>query len=157
MNMFEEARALEVTMKMCNASQSDMAKRLGVSQSYVANKIRLLGLSHDMQEKISKSGISERHARALLRLSDKEKREHALKRIIEDRLTVKDSEALIEFLHDGEAPMLIMKERDCLRVDKFKSTLDESLDTLRSIGIEVTKSMSFYGRKTYITICIEEP
>lgn len=157
MNMFDEARALSVTMKMCRSSQSEMAKKLGVSQSYVANKLRLLGLSDDMQRRICESGITERHARALLRLTDESARAMALDKIVKERLTVKDSEALIDFLHDGEAPRLIHREQDCLRVDKFKSTLKSSLDTLRSLGIEATQNVSFYGRKTYITICIEEP
>lgn len=156
MNMFEEARALGVTMKMCNMSQSEMAKRLGVSQSYVANKLRLLGHTEDMQKRICESGISERHARALLRLTDEKKRNEALEKIISGKLTVKDSEALIEVLHDQDAPRLIRSDR-AHSVELFKSALKSSVATLVSLGIDAHKSESYYGRKTYITICIEEP
>ena len=157
MNMFDEARSVKGMIEMCALTQGELAKKLGVSQSYVANKLRLLGFSDEMQRRICESGITERHARALLRLTDEEKRKEALTKIITDRLTVKDSEALVDFLHDGEAPKLIDRARDCFRVDKFKSTLKSSLTTLRSLGISATLSESFYGRKTYITICIEEP
>ena len=68
MDMFDEARAIRSTMELCHLTQGELARQLGVSQSYVANKLRLLKFSQKMTEKIRSSGISERHARALLRL-----------------------------------------------------------------------------------------
>ena len=74
MNMFEEASALEGTIKMCKLTQSDIAKKLGVSQSYIANKLRLLSFSESMKAEILSSGLTERHARAVLRLKGEELR-----------------------------------------------------------------------------------
>ena len=68
MDMFDEAKAIRSTMELCHLTQGELARQLGVSQSYVANKLRLLKFSEKMTEKIRSSGISERHARALLRL-----------------------------------------------------------------------------------------
>ena len=68
MDMFDEAKAIRSTMELCHLTQGELARQLGVSQSYVANKLRLLKFSQKMTEKIRSSGISERHARALLRL-----------------------------------------------------------------------------------------
>ena len=72
MDMFDEARAIRSTMELCHLTQGELARQLGVSQSYVANKLRLLKFSQKMTEKIRSSGISERHARALLRLIEGE-------------------------------------------------------------------------------------
>ncbi len=98
MNIFEEARALYGTIKMCGITQQEIARRLGVSQSYIANKLRLLKFSIGMQEKITESGLCERLARALLRIKDERVQESALSQITERRMTVAEGEALVEAL-----------------------------------------------------------
>ncbi len=98
MNIFEEARALRGTIKMCGITQQEIAKRLGVSQSYIANKLRLLKFSEKMQEKITENGLCERLARALLRIKDERLQESALSQMTERRMTVAEGEALIEAL-----------------------------------------------------------
>ena len=98
MNIFEQARALWGTIKMCEMTQEEMAKKLGVSQSYVANKLRLLKFSARMQERITESGIGERQARSLLRLSDERLQEAALPEIVAKKLRVAESEMLVDKL-----------------------------------------------------------
>lgn len=98
MNMFEEARALCGTIRMCGITQQEIAKKLGVSQSYIANKLRLLNFSDRMQAKISESGICERLARALLRIKDEALQESVLAQLIDRRMTVAEGEALVESL-----------------------------------------------------------
>ena len=61
MNMFDEARSMHGMIQMCKMTQSELAQKLGVSQSYVANKLRLLKFGEEMQKKITDSAISERH------------------------------------------------------------------------------------------------
>lgn len=156
MNMFEEASSLFGMMKMCKSSQSEMAKKLGVSQSYVANKLRLLKLGEDEREKIISAGLTERHARALLRLTDKNTRLLALGKICDESLTVQRSEALVDFLFDSAAPERISKGERCDKIDSFKATLKKSTETLAALGVEITHSVSYYGKKTYITVSIEE-
>lgn len=156
MNMFEEARSLKGMMKMLSITQDEMAKKLGVSQSYVANKLRLLKYSGDCEKIIIDGALSERHARAVLRLNDDAARISALKRICERRLTVAESEALVDLLHDGDAPRRIGNAERIFCVDTFKDTLKRSLSTLKSLGVDATQSISYYGKKTYITVCIDE-
>ena len=98
MNMFEEARALHGTIKMCGVTQEEIAEKLNVSQSYVANKLRLLKFSARMQEKIIEYGICERLARALLRIKDERLQENAIAQMAERHMTVAEGEALVESL-----------------------------------------------------------
>lgn len=156
MNMFEEARAIRTMMKMCSMTQEGMAKKLGVSQSYVANKLRLLKLSEECERRITEAKLSERHARALLRLEDPEVRRSALERVCERRLNVAETEALVDMLHDGQAPKRIGKATKLSRIDTFIDTVKQSLKTLSSLGIDAKESISYYGTKTYITISIDE-
>ena len=156
MNMFEEAEALVTMMKMCSASQSEMAKRLGVSQSYVANKIRLLNLDSCERKMISDAALSERHARALLRIREKEKREGAIKAVIERHLTVSETEALADYLHADELPRRLAGVPRGERIASFNNTLSECLTILKSAGVNAYKTVGFHGTKTYITIAIDE-
>jgi ParB family chromosome partitioning protein len=102
MNMFEEALALNGTIKMCALTQGQIAKRLGVSQSYIANKLRLLNFSPRMQEKILEYGLCERQARALLRIRDERLAEGALCEMAKKNMTVSESEALVDALLEKE-------------------------------------------------------
>ena len=96
MNMFEEARALRGMLDMRSLTQAEIAKKLGVSQSYVANKLRLLGFTEKQQDIIIKSRLSERHARLLLKLRSNDLFETAVEKIAKMELSVAASEALID-------------------------------------------------------------
>jgi len=156
MNMFDEARSMHGMIQMCKMTQSELAQKLGVSQSYVANKLRLLKFGEEMQKKITDSAISERHARTLLRLEEEELMSSALSTVIERRLNVQETEALVDFLHNGQAPKRISNAERHSRISTFKDTLRESLESLSRIGVDARQSVNFYGTKTYITICIDE-
>ena len=156
MNMFEEAAALAGTLKMRNISQSDMAKMLGVSQSYIANKLRLLTFSEIERGLITESGLSERHARAILRIRDADKRLSTLKTVIERGLTVAKTEALVDLVHEP----LSLLEKDGASVIKkaesFKKSLAESVRQLRGCGVSASLSQSYHGTKLYITVTLDE-
>lgn len=156
MNMFEEARALSGTIKMRGISQSEMARMLGVSQSYVANKLRLLGIEESLKEKICEANLTERHARAILRLRDEETRKKALSIIIERGLNVAQSEALVELLHEPIAPRVEKNGTALSKIESFKKNLAESVTQLRSLGVEASVSRSYYGTKLYITVTLDE-
>ncbi len=156
MNMFEEARSLRGMMEMLEITQDEMAKKLGVSQSYVANKLRLLKLDDECERLVIDGKLSERHARAVLRLDGNEQRQAALLRIRERGLTVAESEALIDLLHDGQAPSRIGKSERLNSIDAFRDNLKRSIATLISLGVDATETVGYYGKKTYITVCIDE-
>ncbi len=155
MNMFDEAKSLETMMKMRSLSQCQVAKMLGVSQSYVANKLRLLKLESKLQEKILSNSLSERHARTLLRL-DENQRTAALDKICERGLSVAESEALVDFLRMGNTPKISGKANQLSHIDKFINSTKESLKTLSSVGVKSTQKVNYFGDKILITICIEE-
>ena len=71
MNMFEEAKAIESMLAARGITQATLASILGVSQPYIANKLRLLHFPDNIREMIVSAGLSERHARTLLRLRRK--------------------------------------------------------------------------------------
>ena len=155
MEMFEEARAIEGTLKLCNITQKELADRMGVSQSYIANKLRLLLFPTYLEKLITKHGISERHARALLRLDTDEDRLEILEKVIARDLTVRECEALVDLKVDTYAPKLIGKAEGEECLGTFISTLKRSLDTLRSHGISASDTTSYYGDKMYITLCFD--
>ncbi len=156
MNMFEEAEALRTMIGMCSVSQSEMAKKLGVSQSYISNKLRLLSFGEEAKAAILKAGLSERHARTLLRLVDSEKLAFAIEKTAKEHLSVERCEALVEFLYNSEAPERIGRKDRLLGIESFKDAIKRSTDALSSLGVEAKRSVSYYGTKTYITISIEE-
>ena len=153
MDMFEEARAMSGTMELCKITQKELAERMGVSQSYVANKLRLLSLSPHMERLIIKHKISERHARALLRLESESDRLDVLEKVIARELTVRECEALVDLAVDSYMPEVVEKAGSLERIDVFVDTLKKSLTTLRSLGIDVTDRTSYHGEKMYITVC----
>lgn len=93
----EEAQSYKKLMDR-GFTQEDMANKLGVSQSAIANKLRLLNLPKKVQDALLYGKISERHARSLLSLNNEEEQSSLLERIILERLTVKQTEDEIEKL-----------------------------------------------------------
>lgn len=93
----EEAKAYKKLLDR-GFTQEDIATKLGVSQPMVANKIRLLNLPDEVQNALLYNQISERHARSLLALNNKDLQNNLLKRIISDKLTVKQTEDEISIL-----------------------------------------------------------
>ena len=94
----EEALSYKKILDMGYITQENLASKLGKSQSAVANKIRLLNLSDEVQEALLENKISERHARSLLRLSISSEQNKMLNRIISERLTVRRTDEEIDKL-----------------------------------------------------------
>ncbi|MCB6993932.1 ParB/RepB/Spo0J family partition protein [bacterium 210820-DFI.6.37] len=92
----EEAQAYDRLMKEFGLTQGELAQRVGKKQSTISNKIRLLSLPADIQAALVENRLTERHARALLKVSDDETRKMIIDRIISHGLNVKQSEKLIE-------------------------------------------------------------
>ncbi len=89
LSAIEEAKTYQTILKLDSMTQEELAQNLGKSQSAIANKLRLLNLDDEVQTALLNGEISERHARSLLNLESKEAQKAMLKKIIENRLTVR--------------------------------------------------------------------
>jgi len=99
----EEAISYKKILDMGYLTQENLAEKLGKNQSTVANKLRLLNLDEEVQEALLNEKISERHARSLLKLSNYEDQVTLLKKIIDERLTVrKTDEEISKMLNNQE-------------------------------------------------------
>ncbi|MBQ8330964.1 MAG: ParB/RepB/Spo0J family partition protein [Clostridia bacterium] len=98
LNMFEQAYGFRKLIENHNLTQEEVARRMSLSQSAVANKLRLLRLSYEEQRLILESGLTERHARATLRLDDPKRRINAIREIAENKWNVQAAEHYIEEL-----------------------------------------------------------
>ena len=156
MKMFDEARALDGMIKMCNMTQAEIAKKLGVSKSYVGNKLRLLKFSEGIQSLIIEGGLCERHARTILRLDDEEKMREVIEKVRSRHLTVAECEAAVDMLVETSLPKTIGLAPKRERIDRFEEFLTASLKSLESMGISTKRETGYYGKKRYIMISIEE-
>ena len=99
--MFEQAAALGRLILRFSLTQEEVARKMSMSQSAVANKLRLLRLTEEEQRKILAAGLSERHARTLLRIGEESARKKALDYIIEKQMNVAASEQYIDTVKEA--------------------------------------------------------
>ena len=140
LDYIEEAEALAKLIKDFGMSQEEAAKRISRSQSAEANKLRILKLSPEILYVLRESGLTERHARALLRLPTEELRQQALEHMVVHQLTVAKSEEYIEDLLDAakeedesarkKKPSYIIKD-----VRLFLNSINRSLGIMRDSGV----------------------
>ncbi len=136
LNFFEEAAAISSLIHEHGLSHEEAAKRLGKAQSTLSNKLRLLKLSEDVRKIILEAGLTERHARALLKIEDSKILYKALQIIISKNLNVSQSERLIENLLETQKkrkPQIVKLFKD---VRIFVNTLNHAVDTMREAGIQ---------------------
>ena len=135
LQIFEEAEGIRRLIEEWNVTQEEAALRLGKSQSTLANKLRLLRLSDAERAKITEAGLTERHARALLRIIDERLREKALDDIIERQLNVQQTDVMVERLLSGKKKpkskhVFIVKD-----VRVFLNTINHAIETMKQSGI----------------------
>ncbi len=136
LTFFEEADGIKRLMDDFALSRQEVAERLGMAQSTLSNKLRLLRLTTEQRRKIITSGLSERHARALLRLPEDD-RDDVLNRVIAGQLTVIDTEDMVN-------NMLLPKNSDHSSTRRAKvgdlriyfNSLSKIVDTIRSSGVD---------------------
>lgn len=143
LNPIEEARTYQKILELDEMTQEELAKTMGKSQSSVANKLRLLSLPEDIQDSLLKEDISERHARALLNVSDSKVQKELLKKVISTKMSVRNLEEEIKTLYPkgkdaSEIP--IAKEIDA-SAERF---LDSS--PLTPTVSEIDEKPSNYGK-----------
>lgn len=138
LHYLEEAAAISKLITTYGMSQEEAARRLGRSQPAVANKLRLLRLSPACGELLRKYELTERHARALLRLEDEDTRLAALRHIGEKKLTVAAAEEYIEV--QLQKKQMEGKEKKRLFIIKdvrlFLNSVDRGMETIRRAGVD---------------------
>ena len=138
LDFLEEANGIRQLIRMFGMSQEEAARRLGKSQSAVANKLRLLKLPEDVLETLREKGLSERHGRALLRLPDDESRRAALEKFIERDMSVAAAESYVEaLLADRTAQETGAGRKTFVMRDLklFLNSVTRSLDLMRQGGV----------------------
>ena len=138
LGIFEEARGISKLIRRYGLTQEQAAVKLGKTQSTIANKLRLLRLSEEEQEWMEKAGLSERHARALLRIDNETVRREVLSRIITENLNVKQSERLVG-IYLNSTPKSTQAKGNSKAVIKdiriFLNTINRAIDMMRLSGI----------------------
>ena len=141
MNVFEQAEGIQRLIQVYGLTQEEASNRLGCAQSTVANKLRLLRLTPEQRARILHEGLTERHARALLRLEDEDQRELALNRMIAGKMTVAQADRLVEDLLAGRVkrrrPTPLVRD-----VRLFLNTVSHAVDTMRRSGIQAKAEKS---------------
>ena len=153
LNIFEQASAIEALIDTYGLTQEQIAKRLSNSQSFVANKLRLLRLSSDERQKILENNLTERHARALLRVFDPILREKVLSRIIDEGLNVTRSEELIEQILSNE-PKKTKNRTSTRDTRSFFNAIDRLISSIRLSGVEVKSRVVESDEFTEVTILV---
>lgn len=139
LDAFEEAEGIKLLIQKLNITQEEVAARIGKKQSTVANKLRLLKLDRDERTKILNSGLTERHARALLRIKDKKIRDMALDRIISKEMNVQQSDKMIDsIINDNKKQESKNNNKYIIKdIRIFTNTLDKAVETMKNCGINV--------------------
>lgn len=139
LTVIEEAKAYASLIELQSLTQEALAQRLGKSQSTIANKLRLLKLPNEVQEALMSKKITERHARALIKLKDKEKQLRILSIIIEQGLNVKQTEEKVKLINTPKKPV---KRKPRLKgvskdVRIAVNTIRQSLTMVSESGVEI--------------------
>ena len=154
LNIFEQAEAIEALIDTYGLTQEQIASKLSNSQSFVANKLRLLRYSAKERDIILKNNLTERHARALLRILDMNSRAKLLDKIIAEHLNVSAAEELIEAHLSQDNAEAKQEKRTYKSVNSFYSAINRAIDTIKNSGIDI-KSRRVEGDEfTELTILV---
>ena len=140
LNCFEEACAINALIESGQVTREEAALKLGLAGSTVANKLRLLKLSREEQQLIIEHGLTERHARALLRIADDSLRREILARSIEGGWTVDTLEKYIKKLEREEAKKSSYEKRAVMLRDVrlFFNSVNKALEVMKLAGVDAT-------------------
>jgi len=152
LNYLEEATAIQRLLTEFGITQEELGQHLGKTQSTIANKLRLLRLDEEIKHGLLEAGLSERHARALLQLSETQRPE-ALKHIAQYNLNVVQTEKYVEQLSKPAEP----RNRKILigNVQIHVNTFKRIVDTMQKGGIETDYKHEFDGKDLVITVRIK--
>lgn len=159
LSFFEIAESYQNLIRTQGMTQEDIAKKLGKSQSTIANKLRLLRLYPRTKRLILEYSLSERHARALLHLTDEESQLLAVRTINEKKLNVSQTEELIKkMLRSGTVKRQKLQLKSFQDIRVFTNTIKHALDLMRDGGVNADmETNSFDWGIEYVIKVKNEP
>ena len=142
LSMFEQAGAIAALIDFYSLTQEQIAAHLSASQSYVANKLRLLKLSEQERELITEGRLTERHARACLKIKDEDMRISVIEHVIAHGLNVSATEEYIDrklcMLSEKRVPQNARKRKLILKdMRLFYNSIDKAIDIVKQSGAKV--------------------
>ena len=140
LNCFEEAAAINKLIESGEVTREEISLSLGLAQSTIANKLRLLKLSTREMDIITENGLTERHARALLRLSDEKLRREILAKAVEGGWTVDKLEKYIARIEREEVKKASYEKRSVMLKDVrlFFNSVNKALEVMKLAGVDAT-------------------
>jgi len=160
LSVIEEAKAYEQLLAMHELTQEALAQRLGKSQSTVANRIRLLSLPERVQEALMERVITERHARALMKLKEEALILVYFDQVIENELNVRETEELVNAHFETEEEEKPKKRRKAKFISKdiriATNTIKQSLQMIKDTGIDVESEEEELDDYYQITIRVKK-
>ena len=156
LDCWEEAQAIARMISRYGLSQEEAARRLGRAQPTVANKLRLLRLPEDVRALLRENGLTERHARALLRLQDPEVQRRAAGDMVRRGMNVAQAEAYVEKLlqSDQVTPPRGRSTYIIKDVRLFLNSVDRGLHLMRQAGVDAGWNRQDTDREILLTIRI---
>ena len=142
-------------MDKFHLTQEAMAARVGKKQSTIANKLRLLRLSENVRKALVSNALSERHARALLKLEEEERQLDVIKTAAERKLSVRQTEELIEKMLEGAKPE---KQRRLVIVNDVRiylNSIKKVVSAIKDVGIPVNMEQTVDGDDVVVSVRIK--
>ena len=142
LNFFEEAEIINNIISNCDISRQELAVQIGQHPSFISDKLKVLDLDYEERNIILKSHLTERHAKAILKISDKTERRIVLSEIVDNNMNVSQSEEYINDIlqknkferQQNQRKKAIIKD---IRI--FENTINHAVDTMRDSGIPAIK------------------
>lgn len=152
---FEEAEGYQSLIEDFAFTQEQLAKRVGKNQSTIANKLRLLRLPKEVQRRLIENSLTERHARALLKLDDEEEMLGVIAHVLKDGMNVVKTEEYIEKLlvkkHMAGRPKVKTYIKD-IRI--FTNSIKQAVDMMNKSGVSTELELEETGDGCLITIAV---
>ena len=159
LNFIEESLAFENLIKEHNFTQQQLAEKLGKNQSTIANKLRILKLPESVKEYLVENGLTERHARALLKLPSEELMLDIVQKVVKLELTVKKTEKLIndtiESLKAEEEPEKKQNIKFSMSMQLYVNTLKQAYDAIINTGVDAKYNQIDKG--DYLEVVVKIP
>ena len=155
LHYLEEAEGYEQLMEQFHLTQEAMATRVGKKQSTIANKLRLLKLSAKVREELRSAGLTERHARSLLKIKDEVQQLEVLAVVVKNAYNVRQTEQYIEKLLEEKQPekkkrMLIVND-----VRIYLNSIKQVVNTIKTAGIPCEMEQNLEGDEVVIQLRIK--